>query len=94
MRRVAWLVAGGLCALIGTQVHGQTREPDILLRRPDGRYYAPDIPGARRGERLEVRPVPGTDRSAVYGRDGRRIGTIERRPHGGSNFYDRDGRRR
>jgi hypothetical protein len=91
---IAWVALAGLAFGIAAPAQAQERGADILLRRPDGRYYAPDIPGARRGERLDVRPIPGTDSSAVYGSDGRRLGTIERRPHGGSTFYDRDGRRR
>jgi hypothetical protein len=67
---------------------------DLLLRRPDDRYEAPRVPGARPGERLEVRPVPGTNSSAVYGKDGTRLGTIERKPYGGAAFYDRRGNRR
>lgn len=72
----------------------QANAQDLLIRRPGGGWEAPRVPGAAPGERLDVRPVPGTGSSAVYGRDGCRLGTVESRPGGGAVFYDREGRRR
>lgn len=89
---------GALCFLIGfallSLASSQAGAQDLLIRRPDGAWETPRVPGAAPGERLEVRPVPGTSSSAVYGKDGRRLGTVESRPGGGSAFYDREGRRR
>ena len=45
-----------------------------------------------RAQPYAVRPNPGF--AGIYGRDGRRIGTIESRPNGGVAVYDRQGRRR
>lgn len=39
---------------------------ELLLRRPDGRYERGQVPNARTRDRLDARPMPGTNRAAVY----------------------------
>lgn len=67
---------------------------DLLLPRRDGSYERQALPGTQPGERLDVRPVPGTGSAAVYENRGSRVGTVESKPYGGAAFYDERGRRR
>lgn len=78
-------------ALAPITAHAQERrEPDLLLRRPDGRYEAPSLPPGR----YEVDRNAGSTYRGVYDSQGRRVGTVETTPYGGSTFRDNQGRRR
>ena len=67
---------------------------DVLTRRPDGTWQRTEVPGTRPTGRLDVRPVPGPDRAAVYDRRGQRVGTLEGKPYGGTTLYEEQGKRR
>lgn len=66
---------------------------DIFTPRGDGRYERHTLPGTRPSERLDVRPLPGSNRATIYDSQGRRAGTIEHKSYGGAVVYDRQGRR-
>lgn len=87
------LLAASLLAAVPVGVHAQERrEPDLLLRRPDRSYEAPAIP--RSSGRLEVDRGSEQRYRGVYDSSGRRIGTVETTPYGGTTFRDNQGIRR
>lgn len=79
-----------LAPMLALPAHAQERTPpELLLRRDRGDYVAPrTAPG-----RLDADRGYGQRYRGVYGSDGRRIGTVERNPYGGSTFRDNQGRR-
>jgi hypothetical protein len=79
--------------LAGLLLAAPVQATEVFVPRGDGRYQRVEIPNAR-GDRLRVDAIPGTDRSVLYDREGRRVGELRTQSWDRSVVvYDNQGRR-
>jgi hypothetical protein len=80
-------------ALASLLLAAPVQASEVFVPYGQGRYQRVEIPNAR-GDRLRVDAVPGTDRSVLYDRSGRRVGELRVQPWDRSVVvYDNQGRR-